>query len=96
MYLNGWQLMAIGLKERSQVTTFWARRMNRPRGAQGKGRTKNGKLREPVSFWWVLVCVYSSARVPPSPDPLVTSRIKNGYGVFIPKSVSGSGEAVFR
>ena len=61
----------------------------------GEGVHDNGKLREPVSFGWVLVCLCQT-RAPPSPDPLVTSRIKNGYGVFIPKSVSGSGEAVFR
>ena len=82
-------------KKGSQVTTFWARWMDRPRGAQGKGCTIIGKLREPVSFGWVLVCLCQT-RAPPIPDPLVTSRIKNGYGVFIPKSVSGSGEAVFR
>ena len=76
--------MAIGLKERSQVTIFWARWSDRPRGAQGKGRTQIGKLREPVSSWWVLVCVYSSAHVPLSPDPLVTSRLQTVSGYLYP------------
>ena len=43
-----------------------------------------GKLREPVSFGWVLVCVYSSAHVPPSPDPLVTSRLQTVSGYLYP------------
>ena len=76
--------MAIELKERSQVTIFWARWYDRPRGAQGKGRTQIGKLREPVSSWWVLVCVYSSAHVPLSPDPLVTSRLQTVSGYLYP------------
>ena len=79
-YGNQWPS---GLKERSQVTTFWARWSDRPRGAQGKGRTENGKLREPVSSWWVLVCLCQT-RVPPSPDPLVTSRLQTVSGYLYP------------
>ena len=37
-----------------------------------------------MSFGWVLVCVYSSARVPLSPDPLVTSRLQTVSGYLYP------------
>ena len=75
--------MAIGLKERSQVTTFSPRWSDRPRGAQGKGRTQIGKLREPVSSWWVLACLCQT-RVALSPDPLVTSRLQTVSGYLYP------------
>ena len=40
--LNVWSSMAIGLKGRSQVTTFWARWTDRPRGIQEKECTITG------------------------------------------------------
>ena len=49
----------------------------------GEGVHVNGKLREPVSFGWVLVCLCQT-HVPPSLDPLVTSRLQTVSGYLYP------------
>jgi hypothetical protein len=68
-----------GHKERPQVMTFWRGGWTGLEVPRGRVHD-NEKKREPVSFGWVLVCLCQT-RVPANPDPLVTSRPKNGYGV---------------
>ena len=61
----------------------------------GEGVHDTGKLREPAAFG-VGACLSVSNTRSTMPRPTGDLPTINGFGVFIPKSVSGSGEAVFQ